>query len=409
MNKLSEFLLEQKNTHMTHINDLVVLGGVDGTRDAINFIRELRDMLGGRGGNVDLTMKLDGSPAVFAGIHPETGEFFVAKKGLFNKNPKYYTSHEEIDADVSNADLSKKLHVAFDECQKLGIKRGVYQGDIMYTKSDLRLEKIDGQRYVTFHPNTILYAIPHGTPLAKKIMKSNIGIVWHTEYKGSTLESMSANFRDDITKNFKETSSSWMADPKVDNVSNEVLLSAKETKAINEILSQVGRIFSGTSSKLLKQISSDKDLSMYFLTFTNSKIRGGSYITDPRRHTEELYSWINQRFEKEIEKKKTLPAKQKWEDKKQEVFRTLDRYGKQEISKVFELMMLLADAKQIIIEKLNQIGSLKTFLKTKDGFRVTGQEGFVAISGDGSAVKLVDQLEFSLANFSDDFLKGWQR
>ena len=46
-----------------------------------------------------------------------------------------------------------------------------------------------------------------------------------------------------------------------------------------------------------------------------------------------------------------------------------------------------------------------TFLKTNDGFKVTDQEGFVAIDSSGTAVKLVDRLEFSKANFTTD--KNW--
>ena len=42
-----EYITEQKNTHMTHIEDKVLYGGVDGTRQAILALRSLRDMLGG--------------------------------------------------------------------------------------------------------------------------------------------------------------------------------------------------------------------------------------------------------------------------------------------------------------------------------------------------------------------------
>ena len=52
---------------------------------------------------------------------------------------------------------------------------------------------------------------------------------------------------------------------------------------------------------------------------------------------------------------------------------------------------------------------IRTFLKTKDGWKVTGQEGFVAIDRTGTqAVKLVDRLDFSYANFNSDIIKGWQ-
>ena len=119
-----------KNTHMTHIEDLILDGGVKGARQAILALRSLRDMLSGNAKSpVDVTVKWDGAPAVFAGVDPGDGKFFVAKKGIFNANPKIYKSHEDIKADTSG-DLSKKLILAFDELSKLGITN-VIQGDFM--------------------------------------------------------------------------------------------------------------------------------------------------------------------------------------------------------------------------------------------------------------------------------------
>ena len=192
MVNLKRYLEEAKNTHMTHIEDMIIDGGVSGTRGAINALRDLRNMLGGNTNDTkQVTVKWDGAPAVFAGIDPTDGEFFVAKKGIFNKNPKVYKSHADIDGDTSG-DLADKLKVAYTELKKLGIKKGVYQGDIMFTKKDLKKETIDGQKYVTFHPNTIVYAVPLAD--AKDVLSSKIGVVWHTKYSGSSFESMNASF-----------------------------------------------------------------------------------------------------------------------------------------------------------------------------------------------------------------------
>ena len=61
-----------------------------------------------------------------------------------------------------------------------------------------------------------------------------------------------------------------------------------------------------------------------------------------------------------------------------------------------------------IINKLNKLSKIDTFVKTKNGFKVTGVEGFVAIDRlEGGAVKLVDRMEFSTNNFSKDIIKGW--
>ena len=111
-----------KNVHMTHIEDRVIYGGVKGAREAIFALRSLRDMLAGNSkSSTNVTVKWDGAPAVFAGIDPSDGKFFVAKKGIFNKNPKVYKSEADVRADTSG-DLADKLTIAFNELKDLGIK-----------------------------------------------------------------------------------------------------------------------------------------------------------------------------------------------------------------------------------------------------------------------------------------------
>ena len=91
------YLVESKNTHMEHLEDNILNAGVDGTRDSINFLRALRDMLAGTAkAKVNVTVKWDGAPAVFAGVDPSDGKFFVAKKGIFNKNPKVYKTAADV-------------------------------------------------------------------------------------------------------------------------------------------------------------------------------------------------------------------------------------------------------------------------------------------------------------------------
>ena len=166
MNTFSSFITEQKNTHMTHIEDKVLYGGVKGTREAILALRSLRDMLGGSHDS-NVSVKWDGAPAIFAGTDPRDGRFFVAKKGIFNKSPKVYKSDADVDADTSG-DLAAKLKLALQYLPALGIK-GVIQGDFLYGPGDVKKSKIKGKSYITFHPNTIIYAVPAGTDMARKI------------------------------------------------------------------------------------------------------------------------------------------------------------------------------------------------------------------------------------------------
>jgi hypothetical protein len=83
--------------------------------------------------------------------------------------------------------------------------------------------------------------------------------------------------------------------------------------------------------------------------------------------------------------------------------------NKRSLIATFELQLAIQRAKKIIINKLNELNDINTFVKTNKGFRVTGAEGFVAIDRSaGGAVKLVDRMEFSTNNFDPDVIKGWQ-
>ena len=241
---------------MEHIEDLIFNEGVTGTRKAINFLQDLRDMLAGHSKTkITATVKWAGAPAIFAGVDPTDGKFFVAKKGIFNKNPKVYKTNADIDADISG-DLAIKFKVALKEFSKLGIKAGVYQGDLMFT-NDKKTETIDGEKYITFHPNTIMYAVPYNSELGKKIRSVKIGVVWHTTYTGDSFESMSASFGKTIVDKFNDVPSIWMDDANYKDYSGTATFTASETAEVTKILSRAGTVFNSISAQTLNAISID--------------------------------------------------------------------------------------------------------------------------------------------------------
>jgi hypothetical protein len=405
MKSFVSYLSEEKNTHMTHIEDLVLDGGVSGARQAIVALQSLRDMLSGHASSeakVGLTVKWDGAPAVFAGIDPTDGEFFVAKKGIFNKNPKVYKSHKDIEEDTSG-DLQKKLKLAFDNLKLLGIK-GVVQGDIMFTREDLKSETIEGEDYITFHPNTIVYAVPKLE--ATELLKAEIGVVFHTTYSGKSFEEMRASYGVNI-ETFKKTPKVWAVSAGVSDVSGRANLTAQETKLVTKALSTAGKLFQSLGAGVFKLISSDQELNTIINTYNNTYIRRAERMGDGRRHVDGLIKFIDDKYQKEIDKLKTDKSKSAKLAKKDSIVKELKSY-KSDLAKVFEIQKQLVVAKEIIINKLNQINTTKTFVKTTNGFKVTGAEGFVAIDRiGGGAVKLVDRLEFSTNNFNPNIIKGW--
>ena len=405
MEFFSSYITEQKNTHMTHVEDRVLYGGVKGAREAILALRSLRDMLKGtHAGNV--SVKWDGAPAIFAGIDPSDNKFFVAKKGIFNKNPKVYKSPIDVDADTSG-DLADKLKLALRYLPELGIT-GVVQGDFLFGPGDLSTETIDGEQYVTFHPNTIVYAVPANSDAAKNVRSAKIGIVWHTSYTGSTFESMRASYGVDISK-FKKSKNIWSQDAMLRDLTN-LTMTSQETEMVNEYLSEAGKIFNQIAGNTLRELEANRELAVLIETYNNTFVRAGTIVTDTAAHTNGLVRWIKARYQKEIESRTTEKGKTAQVKKRDEILRFFSNENKKSLKLMFDLQKMIVLAKLKLINILNKLSNTKHFVKTRNGFKTTGPEGYVAIDKlGGDAVKIVDRMEFSFNNFSPDTLKGWDK
>ena len=392
---------------MAHLEDLVLDGGVEGVRQAINALQSLRDMLAGNSkSKTNVTVKWDGAPAVFAGTDPTDGKFFVAKKGIFNKSPKVYKSHKDIEADTSG-DLTNKLKVAFDELSKVNIK-GVIQGDIMFTKPDLKSETVDGVKYWVFHPNTIAYAIEANSDEGKKVRAAKIGIVFHTVYTGNSFENMSASYGFDIST-LKHGNSLWAVSANLQDMSGTATMTNSETGLVTAQLSRVGQLFKSVPASFFDEISNDKGFNISVNTFNNTFFRNKASQPAPAKKVNDLINFIKAKYQKEMDKRSTDAGKKKQKEELDQILSILGGTGKNNMANVFEMQQLLSDAKLIIINKLDTLNMTKTFVKTSNGYKVTKAEGFVAIDTiAGGAVKLVDRLEFSTNNFDPGVIKGWQ-
>ena len=399
-----EHITEQKNTHMTHIEDKVLYGGVRGTREAILALKSLRDTFAGEhDGRV--SVKWDGAPAIFAGTDPRDGEFFVAKKGIFNKNPKVYKTDADIDADTSG-DLNAKLKQALAYLPALGI-RGVVQGDFLFSSDDVQTKKIKGKSYITFHPNTIVYAVPSNTEMAKQIKKAKIGVVWHTSYSGRTFETLKASYGVDVSK-FKTTTNVWSQDAMLRDMTSYTM-SSKDTEEVNGYLKQAGVLFNQIAGSTLRELESNQKLAQHIEQFNNTYVRAGTVVNDTRAHTRKLITWIKGKYQKEIDKRTTPAGKATQQKALKEILDFFSAKNQASLKKIFDLQKVIILAKLKLINILDRFNKISTFLKTKNGYKTTGSEGFVAIDRlGGDAVKIVDRMEFSYANFSPEILKGWQ-
>ena len=400
-----------KNLHLEHLEDEILNYGVEGGRAAINFLRSLRDMLAGASRSaVNMTVKWDGAPAIFAGIDPEDDKFFVAKKSVFNVSPKLYKTNAEIDADLSG-DLNSKFKVALKEFSKLDIK-GVLQGDLMFT-DDVDSDTIDGVKYYTFQPNTIVYAVPVDSDLGRKIKTSKIGVVWHTTYTGKALQDMKASFGANISS-LSKPSTVWMDDATYKDTAGKSTFTEKETEKVTNVLSEVGKIFHRINAGQLKSFLKLQESMTGALagaslkTYNNSKVRAGEKISNPMAHAKGYEKWVWDSIQKHIDKVKSDKGKDKYRNIQKEYAREIKKHTRN-LQYVITFQNFLVDAKMLIVQKLNSVkGLTDTFIKTKNGFKVTNPEGYVAIDRvSGGAVKLVDRMEFSFNNFTA--IKAWDK
>jgi len=390
-----------------HLEDEVLNNGINGARNAINFLQSLRDMLAGHStSKVSVTTKWDGAPAVFCGTNPDNGKFFVGTKGVFNANPKLNYTDDDIDANHASEGLNAKLKVALRYLPKLGIK-GILQGDMMFSKGDIKTQVIDGEKYITFQPNTIVYAVPADAKLAQTMLAAQMGIVFHTSYTGKSMADLKASFNIDI-KNLTPTKDVWFRDAYFFDASGVATFTEEETKQITGILSQAGRTLQSINSLNLNRIAANDTILTYIKTFNNTKVREGQAIKNTALHTSELVRWVEAKLNKDIADAKREETKQKRVKEKTEIMRFF-RGASADLRNIFDLMNLIVDAKNMVVKTLQQIRQITgTFLKTDDGFKVTNPEGFVAVDKlKGSAVKLIDRLEFAHANFTA--AKAWTK
>lgn len=394
-----------KNTHLEHLEDDILNNGSSGGKNAIAFLRELGDMLTEkRSSLIRVTTKWDGAPAIICGKDPISGKFFVGTKSVFAKNaPKICFTNQDIDMFYDEGQLNTKLKTALEHLSKLGI-RGVIQGDLLFT-NDKTIGTINGERVISFRPNTITYTVPLGSSLADKISAAKIGIVFHTRYSGPTIPEMTAGFGVDVS-GLNETPDVYVTSATFADASGAANFNSEELRyyiaAVNRAegsLKQASKFLDILTSTGESKFVMAKLFKIYFNTF----IREGKKIKNAREMANQFAMYYSSLLDKEMQLKKTVAAKNKYLKMKADGLKFITT-NQQAIYMTVASYMNLQTAKNIVIKQLEKVKTLGTFIKTDNGYKVTAPEGFVAIKS-GSALKLVDRLEFSRANFT--VAKNW--
>jgi hypothetical protein len=275
----------------------------------------------------------------------------------------------------------------------------VLQGDLLFSGArGVKAQSIQGKNYLTFRPNTILYAVDVESALGQSIERAALGIVIHTMYSGSgTMERLrAAPISPGVFSSLKKTSRVASLDAAYDDVSGSVSFTNEEDGEFSLLLSQIGTLAQKVSALTYTTFAAEP-LHALMNIFLNQQVRGGRPAS-PEQTLNNLSIFLAGRMTRER-------ARRTSEAGKENVVATftvmLDavRTNQREMTQWFKLHAAITGAKLILVRKLAQAARMQTFIPTADGFRVTGPEGFVAVSHAGRMVKLVDRLEFSRANF----------
>ena len=397
------FFTQDKNTHLEHLEDDIINRGSEGGRNAVNFLKATRNMLAGRTSKgVNYTVKWDGAPAIICGVNPENGKFFVGTKSVFNKTPKINYTVSDIRRNHGGV-VADKLTVCLNELSKLKIK-SILQGDLLFT-NDKSSATIDGEDMITFTPNTITYAIPKNSNLGSQVARAKMGIVFHTTYTGKNMESLTAGFG---TVRGSGNSRVWLASASYKDTSGA---STFNKSGLAKFDAQI-RMAEGSLSKAkpildeLSKTSSDQ-LSVGFRlkSFFNFYIKGGNTSMGKVRVMQKQFrDYYQSILQAEIDSRKTEKGKTKYKEAMKQGLSFIDK-NNNALYFAIASHITLGECKNTLVRKMNQIQSIGHFLRTGNGYKVTAPEGFVAVDKVAGAVKLVDRLEFSQANFT--MPKGW--
>ena len=392
------------NTHLEHLEDSIINDGAKGGRNAIAFLKSLQKMLVGNSSKkVNVTVKWDGAPAIVCGINPENNKFFVGTKSVFNKTPKINYTISDINRNHSGP-VASKLAVCLRELKKLGI-RGIVQGDLLFTNEDKKNVSIDGETMISFTPNTITYAFPVDSPAGRRVARARLGIVFHTQYNGNDMASLNASFG--YVRGIN-SASVFVPSAQYKDTSGNSTMNRSEVAKFNAQL----RMAEGSLQKagpLLNQFDARDPISVGFKlkTYFNSIVRGNQGMGKVKHLTDGFYDYYANFIDAEIDARKTSKGKDRFKKAKIDNLRFIDR-NRTALYFAIASHITLGNCKNTLLQKMNQIQSIGNFIRTSKGYRVTAPEGYVAVDRVAGAIKLVDRLEFSRANFTiaKDWVKG---
>jgi len=406
-NPVRQFIVEakvEKLTHLEHIEDLVYNEGYDGATAAVNFLNDVRRMLELGSGDkpVKITNKWDGSPAIVTGVDPEDGKFFIGTKSAFSiKVPKLIKSPKDITKFYKDKDpeFKEKLLGAFKYLKKLGIT-GVLQGDLLFLADSKAEDVIDGQAVVTFTPNTITYAAPIKSDVGQAILRAKLGIAFHTSYRGSSLPTMRATLGANI-QGLNDTPDVWYDDSSYKDLTGRASLTPEENQHLLTSIDKLRNTIQKLAPAKFNIVVQNKEFARFIKPYINSLVWARKNITDPISF---LKGYIKFYSTKVLGQENTPVGDELTATMKNRLYKIKqqEKFVEDNMNVMLGILAIyqqIINLKLMLINKLNSIDSMiSTFRKEGAGYTVTNPEGFVVVGHYGTAVKLVDRIQFSSVN-----------
>ena len=383
-------------THISHLEDMIINDGKSGGQKSIDFIKGFLEDYHQKDSFV-VTKKVDGAPAVVFGIDPTTKKFFVSTKSAFNKSPRVFYSTTEIRSFYldKSADLMNKLIACFDNLKNV-VKTGMYQGDLLFAESkDIKHQKIDGKDYLTFRPNTIVYAIEPNSEYGKAIVRANIGIVVHTKLTGKLGELTPVY---DISIDvFKKDKNVFLIGNRIKDMSEELHLNDHDKKALNGYIRTASEHLNQIDNSLFDLLNKEPSIKAQLIKFINTQVANGDFVAATSQYLNKFHKYVNDAHEEKMASLKQTRHKENATTKKDLI---MDPIMDSQISLLFAFMEQIAEAKKIIIHQLSEIDGISSYINDNGWEKISG-EGLVVVDAIGhDVVKFVDRLKFSKANFN---------
>lgn len=357
-----------KNLHLPHLEDLMLIEGVQGANTIMRFLQDINKS----SKDINTSIKWDGAPAIIAGINPENGKFFVGTKSVLNKTkPLINYCNKDIETNHGHdLNLVYKLEQALRHLPKIWTG-GIFQGDLLY--HDVSIITLMG---IYFTPNTITYKVEPQHPAYDDIINSKLGIAFHTQYTGDKISELQASLKN---KNFfKPHPDVWLAPTSVN-------------------IPQVQFFFKDSFTGEENFFPEDADFIIPYhkelLIYINSLVRDNRKVT---LNTDvSIYQFLNWLCFRKSKKLKT------WNAEKTQLLRDYFFKNYRNWKELMEFYDMIVRLKESMIHSLNGKNSniLNTYINTNTGLVKTDHEGFVLSYEDGTAVKLVNREEFSRRNF----------